>query len=82
MPYFIKSRDRTDEFLTPEVTVLRASLPFSRSVLCVGDCEGRTGGLAMVSGSRAKETERARGIHLVIRNKLDSESTFIYIYIA
>lgn len=43
--YFIKSRDRTGAFLAPEVALLRASLPSSRSVLCVGDCEGRTGGL-------------------------------------
>lgn len=70
MPYFIKSRDRTDEFLMPGVTVLRVSLSFSRSVLCVGECEGRTGGLATASGRRTKETERAQGIHLVIRNNL------------
>lgn len=61
VPYFIKSRDRTDESLMPEVTVLCASLLFSRSVLCVGDWGGRTGGLTMASGRRAKETERVQG---------------------
>ncbi|GAA6066300.1 uncharacterized [Tachysurus ichikawai] len=59
VPYFIKSRDRTDEFLMPEVTVLCASLLFPRSVLCVGECRGRTGGLATPPGREAKETERA-----------------------
>lgn len=77
VPYFIKSRDRTDEFLTPEVTVL----PFSRSVLGVGDCRGRTAGLTMEStmGGRPRRQSGCKEIRSVTRNTSERAKANLFI---